>query len=233
VTHTLKAVFFDYGGTLDANGVPWFNQFYPLYKEAGLNCTRDEFAPAFYAADDNLPTRFNLTGKSLAETVHLQAGCVAEALAPDNKSLADKVTEAYLDQVRPHLARNRELLLQLKSSFKLGIISNNYGNLTAMLASEGLLELFDTVVDSGVVGATKPAPKIFNAALDALAVAPANALMVGDSIPRDMQGAEAMGMPHAWLRGHNPIDKVCCSSALILDDLVQLPGKLFAQTETA
>jgi len=33
---SLQAIFFDYGGTLDANGVAWKEHFYPLYVKYGI-----------------------------------------------------------------------------------------------------------------------------------------------------------------------------------------------------
>jgi putative hydrolase of the HAD superfamily len=40
----------------------------------------------------------------------------------------------------------------------------------------------------------KPHPTIFQAALDLLDVKPADAVMVGDSVEEDIEGAQAMGM---------------------------------------
>ena len=52
----------------------------------------------------------------------------------------------------------------------------------------------DVIVDSRSHGRVKPHPTIFLAALDALAVAPAEAVMVGDSLEEDYEGARALGM---------------------------------------
>lgn len=48
------------------------------------------------------------------------------------------------------------------------------------------------------IGATKPDPRIFEAALAALGVEPRDALMVGDSVEND-GGAEALGCAFAWV----------------------------------
>lgn len=50
----VKTLLFDFGGTLDADGVAWKERFHALYRAAGLDVTSDAFAPAFYAADDQL-----------------------------------------------------------------------------------------------------------------------------------------------------------------------------------
>ena len=47
---------------------------------------------------------------------------------------------------------------------------------------------------SSQLGRRKPAPEIYRAALDALAVEPENALFVGDRVREDVQGPAALGM---------------------------------------
>src|SRR5256886_17360775 len=59
--------------------------------------------------------------------------------------------------------------------------------------------LFSVLVDSAQVGCAKPEPRIFLHALEALGLGPADATFVGDSLPRDMAGARAVGMRHIWL----------------------------------
>ena len=52
----------------------------------------------------------------------------------------------------------------------------------------------DAVVGSREHGKTKPHPSIFESALDLLGVGPTEAVMVGDSIEDDIEGARALGM---------------------------------------
>ena len=81
----------------------------------------------------------------------------------------------------------------------LGVVSNSEGTIEKMLEEVGLRSYFDAVVDSTVVGVSKPDPRIFQIALDQLQVAPADALMVGDSPTGDITGARAAGIPAALL----------------------------------
>ena len=53
---------------------------------------------------------------------------------------------------------------------------------------------------SAQMGATKPDPAIFTAACARLGVAPAQALMIGDDVGSDVDGALAVGMPVVHLR---------------------------------
>jgi FMN phosphatase YigB (HAD superfamily) len=54
-------------------------------------------------------------------------------------------------------------------------------------------------VISDAVGWRKPKPVIFETALDRMALAPADALFVGDRADIDVLGARAVGMPTAWI----------------------------------
>src|SRR2546425_538316 len=48
------AVLFDFGGTLDADGLPWKERVARLFRQEGLVVTVERFDPLFYAADDAL-----------------------------------------------------------------------------------------------------------------------------------------------------------------------------------
>jgi len=77
---------------------------------------------------------------------------------------------------------------------RLGVVSNSDGRVEEALAAAGLRDCFEVVLDSALVGVEKPDPAIFRAALDALGVAPGEALYVGDLYDVDVAGARAAGM---------------------------------------
>jgi len=72
--------------------------------------------------------------------------------------------------------------------------SNWDSSLPEVLERVGLARLVDGVVSSAVVGVTKPAPKLFRAALAMAGAQPAEALHVGDSLEMDVIGARSVGM---------------------------------------
>lgn len=193
----MKSVLFDYGGTLDADGTTWLERFYPIYKEEGVDLPRARFDRAFYDSDDNLPARHRLEGLDLEQTLRLQVRDVLAAAAPERLDLADRIAGRFAADSRRQFARLKPTLERLARRYRLGIVSNFYGNLEGILAAEGLRPLFSVVADSGVVGAIKPEPAIFLHAAKAVGAAPAECVMVGDSIKRDMKGAEGVGMKRA------------------------------------
>ena len=212
MTRAVETLLFDFGGTLDADGVAWKERFYALYRAEGLDVTADAFAAAFYAADDALIGLLPPT-TGLVETVQLLAANVEAELArrhaePEiggtgrgwtDGARCRRVAERFLAEMFAAFARNRPVLAALGEHYKLGIVSNFYGNLEAVCRSSGLAPLFAVMTDSHCVGAEKPDVAIFRSALDALRAAPATTVFVGDSLHRDLEGARRVGMRFIWI----------------------------------
>ena len=219
----MNCLLFDFGGTLDSDGQTWLERFYLIYKEAGVNVPRERFDRAFYDSDDSLPSRVSLKGRSLEETVLLQVEHALQALAPQRLDLASAITRRFVADCRIHFQRNRPVLQRLARRFSLGVVSNFYGNLNDILRLEGLAELFGAVADSGALGTLKPAPAIFLHALEKLGSSAEHAVMIGDSIPRDMRGAESLKMRHVFLsQAADP----CCAQAIRLRAFTELEAML-------
>jgi len=77
-------------------------------------------------------------------------------------------------------------------ALKLGLVSNGIRDLIEFVAHHQLD--VDAIVDSRTHGRVKPHPTIFQAALDRLDVRAEDAVMVGDSLEEDVDGARALGM---------------------------------------
>lgn len=193
----MKSILFDYGGTLDSDGSTWLERFHPIYKECGINVPKERFDRAFYDSDDDLPEKFSLDGLDLEQTLRLQVRAVLQDLAPERVDLADRIAGRFAADSRAHFRRLAPVLKRLAQRYRLGVVSNFYGNLDGILRAEGLIELFSVVADSGVLGVTKPDPEIFLHAARALDSRPEECVMVGDSVPRDMKGAAGIGMKKA------------------------------------
>jgi HAD superfamily hydrolase (TIGR01549 family) len=78
------------------------------------------------------------------------------------------------------------------AGLRIGLVSNGIRDLTEFVAHHGLA--IDAIVDSRSHGRVKPHPTIFQAAVGLLDVAPAETVMVGDSLEEDIGGARALGM---------------------------------------
>jgi putative hydrolase of the HAD superfamily len=77
---------------------------------------------------------------------------------------------------------------------RLAVVSNWDVSLHDVLERTHLRGLVDAVVISAELGAAKPDPAIFRAALERLGATAAEALHVGDSVEHDVAGARAAGL---------------------------------------
>jgi putative hydrolase of the HAD superfamily len=90
---------------------------------------------------------------------------------------------------------------RLRGRYALGLITNGAPDIQRdKLARSGMEPYFPVVAVSGEAGVAKPDPVIFARTLEALEVAPAEAVMVGDSPDADMLGANRAGVRAIWLR---------------------------------
>ena len=105
---------------------------------------------------------------------------------------------------------------------RLGVVSNSDGRVDEALRAAGVREYFDVVIDSTLVGVEKPDPRIFQAALDSLGVAPEEALYVGDLYEVDVLGARAAGMEAVLLAANTAGEARCRTTASIEDLVTQL-----------
>lgn len=89
----------------------------------------------------------------------------------------------------------RETLIELRRrGYRTGVISNWDDRLPGVLEGLGLAEGLDPIVLSNEVGAEKPDPRIYRAAIDRAGIPTDRALMVGDDLEADHDGARAAGL---------------------------------------
>lgn len=69
----------------------------------------------------------------------------------------------------------------------------------AKIARFSLAPFFDHIQIEGEFGIGKPDARVFQHALDALGVAPADAWMVGDNLEYDIRGAQRVGIYAVWV----------------------------------
>jgi putative hydrolase of the HAD superfamily len=220
----LAGVLFDFGGTLDG-ALPWKERMFRLVRAEGVEVTPRRFDPLFYAADDALVGTIPVT-LSLAETVRRLVAGLGPALDLSD-ALAERIARRFVEDTTRCARDNLAVLSELARRYRLGIVSNFYGNLARVCDDVGLRPLFGVIVDSAEVGWTKPDPRIFTHALATLGLQPDAVAFVGDSLPRDMAGARGIGMTHIWLAGEAaPSPGPCCPDDRVIRSLGELRGLL-------
>jgi YjjG family noncanonical pyrimidine nucleotidase len=106
----------------------------------------------------------------------------------------------------------RDVLGEIARRTTVALVSNGLGEVVhARLARLSIDELFDAVIVSSEVGASKPSAAIFDAAFDRLGEPDkTSAVMVGDSLSSDIAGGAAYGIATCW---YNPTGRPAGDSA--------------------
>ena len=214
-----SAILFDFGGTLDGP-VHWLDRFLAQYRAVGIEISRAELDPAFDAATrigygaTRIVSRFGLTDLVRFLIGHqvenlLKSGpttiraTLEEGGAKGRHRIVETITTSFVSQTMAGLEHSREVMAALNSRFKLGVVSNFYGNLDRILADARLERYFAAVVDSSRLRIFKPEPGIYENALKKMRTGPAETAMVGDSLTKDCAPAKALGMRTVWLRANS------------------------------
>lgn len=110
---------------------------------------------------------------------------------------------------------------------KFGLLTNGEPSFQrAKLKASGLGGFFDAVVVSGEEKIGKPSPEIFHRLLKRLNANTTDAVMVGNSLARDISGAQAAGITGVWLRVPGAEETADVVPDFEIDSLVRLPGIL-------
>jgi putative hydrolase of the HAD superfamily len=197
----ISAILFDFGGTLDSDGQHWLNRFYRIYDQIGLSyIPKDRIKEAFYWADTQLEMDPGIRSAGFRLLMERHTHLQFEKLGLLDPKLETKAAEAFYRPSEKVLHRNRRILERLHhDGFKLGVVSNFYGNVPTLCGEAGLKPVLNVILDSLLVGLKKPDLKIFQMALDQLKLSGDQAAFVGDSFERDIVPAKALGMTTIWM----------------------------------
>lgn len=220
-----RAILLDYGATLDTAGIHWVWVLLEAWSAAGLKLSFSEFREAYIAGERTLAAADIAPRTTFRQLLEMKVAAQISALALDfAHAKSVKLQAAVVDYCHAYASRctadARAVLEPYAKRVPIGIVSNFYGNLAAVMSEFGLDQLFTSVTDSTAVRVRKPHPKIFNIALKSLclssliqreyfksmdsrceAIPYADVLMVGDNSRVDLAPAAALGMRTAHITG--------------------------------
>lgn len=177
----LKAVIFDCDGVMfDTNraNAAYYNQILEQFGRPPLTPEQFKYCH-MHTGDEAMRYLFDDTG-------------LAEA-AQDYRMKMGYSRFIQLMEIEPHL---RPLLASLRPEIKTAVGTNRADTMEEVMRVHQLQDVFDLVVTSRDVATPKPAPDILNRILAHFALAPEEALYIGDSVV-DEEAAAAAGMPFA------------------------------------
>ncbi|MEP1469506.1 MAG: HAD family hydrolase [Halieaceae bacterium] len=115
-----------------------------------------------------------------------------------------------------------EVLEALARDYTLGALTN--GNADIYKTDAG--EYFDFAFLAEEIGASKPAPDMFHAAIAKAQVSPEAIIHVGDNADHDVQGAKAVGMLTVWMNSQGEDWPGGARADREIDNLKQLPAAI-------
>jgi putative hydrolase of the HAD superfamily len=120
-----------------------------------------------------------------------------------------------------------ETLTRLSSRYALGMLTNGAPDLQReKIAASGLESLFQAVVISGLFGIGKPRREIFLHLTDRLGIVPDEAMMVGNSLERDIAGARNAGIKSIWFKVTGSEEPAAVEPDFTITGLAELPALL-------
>lgn len=234
----IKGVIFDYGGTIDTNSRHWAEVLWSQYVKHQVPVDKESFREAYVFGERALAKYpFVQARHNFHDVLSIKTKLQVEWLAEQRKlpmdelqlqSYAALVADSCYAYVLDILKVTRPVVKELASKYKLVLVSNFYGNIQTILNDFGLLDSFDDIIESSVVGVRKPDPAIYGLGVDAMGFEAKNVLVVGDSFSKDVVPAKAVGCRVVWLKGEGWGGEVIDESVpdAVITDLAQLAALL-------
>ena len=195
---TVRAVFFDVDFTLIYPGPTFRGEGYREFcARYGMDVDPSRFGRAVASAASILDSSEEAVYDAeifVAYTRHIieQMGGSGPAVDPCAREIYGEWAACRHFELYDEVA---DVLRDLASSgLRLGLISNSHRCLASFQSHFELDGLIAAAVSSSEHGYMKPHPSIFSAALGLVGVPAADALMVGDNVRQDVDGALAAGM---------------------------------------
>jgi len=200
----IKTLLFDFGGTLDIDGIHWSEKFYEAYKYAQVDISRELLREAFVHSErvisNIIKPDFDLR-MTLFQQIYNQIEFMKEinALNSNINFLTEEILDYCYSAVIENVKTSKILLEYFCSKYQLGLISNYYGNVETVLDELDLKKYFSTIVDSAVVGFRKPNKEIFKLAISKLNAEADETFMIGDSYKNDIVPSKLIGCSTIWI----------------------------------
>ncbi len=205
----IKGIIFDYGGTIDSNGVHWAEVIWEAYTKEEVPVSKETFRKAYVHGERTLgknpivkPHHTFLDMLRMKTDLQIEwlkaEDLIAEAFATEG--LKRRIADRCYAYARKSIDAARPVIDALAQRYPLVLVSNFYGNIKTVLEDFHLDRYFGDIVESAVVGIRKPDPAIFSLGVKALSLEAGEVAVVGDSYDKDIIPATALGCRTVWLK---------------------------------
>lgn len=200
----IKGILIDFGGTIDSDGIHWFNAFCEAYALVA-DVPKEQLWYAYVHTERTLGRNPIITPDfTFRQTLQVKIFLQCEYLQSKGVLISDMDQDTVLNycynKVVHHISAVSKPVLE-KIQLPMALVTNFYGNMHTVLEEFGLSHLFKEVVESSVVGVRKPDPDIFRLGVKALRLEPQETVMIGDSPDKDILPAQSIGCSTILLQG--------------------------------
>lgn len=204
----IKGVLFDFGGTIDTNGIHWSEMIWMAYESNKIGVKKNSYEKAYIFAERSLNTRGILKTTTfyemLIQKLNLQLQFLVREKHLENISIetvAKQLVDTCYEKVKTTINIQKEILIYLKNEYKLGLVSNFYGNLKTVIDEFDLQDIFSEILDSQLIGLRKPDPLLWKTAVKLLDLQAEETVIVGDSYINDIAPAKYLDCKAIWIKG--------------------------------
>ena len=198
---SVKGLIFDYGGTIDTNGVHWGEVIWREYEKAGVPVSREIYRNAYVSVERKLGAeQLILPHNTFRETLDIKLRMQFEELRLSDMIQAEMIAGHCYENTILTVNRAKETLNILKTRYPMILVSNFYGNLNTVLREFGLNEYFNDVIESAGIGIRKPDPEIYRMAIYKMGLTTGDVVIIGDSYKNDIDPANILGCRSVWLK---------------------------------
>lgn len=225
-----KTLIFDYGATLDTNGIHWYHIFAKEHLKYNAFLTDGQMRDAYVYGERTIASTRSIDSMhNFKDTLLIKVGLqydylVNNAILQDDMRHTEEIAESCYQFAKSCTNMAKSLLEKFSKNYKLGLVSNFYGNLEEVLRDFQIRDYFDKVIESAVVGYSKPDKRLWTLALKELDTKPEDATVIGDSYKKDIMPCKQLGCSTIWLKGEgwkeNPTNTPFADA--IITDIKQL-----------
>lgn len=202
----IKGILIDFGGTIDSDGIHWFDAFKEAY-DMVADIPHDLLWDAYVHTERTLGRNPIIKPTdTFCKTLQTKIALQTEYLQTKGVTITaqDTILDTCYNKVVKHISTVSKPALE-KIQLPMVLVTNFYGNMHTVLAEFGLDHLFKDVIESAVVGVRKPDSGIFRLGVKALGLEPQETVMIGDSLDKDIIPAQAIGCHTILITPSNPL----------------------------
>ena len=206
-TNIIKGILFDYGGTIDTNGIDWFDLIWKNYQKMSVPINKANYLEAHRYAENEIKNQKLIKKgdnfyKVLLIKVCLQASYLIEnGLISQNRTtemLPQQLAAMCYNHAIMNIKENEKILETLFQKYKLAIISESYGNVLHTLIDFGVASYFTDIIESETNENVRY-NDIIRQGVSALHLQPEEILVISNSLQTDLVPASQLGCKTAWL----------------------------------